>query len=83
MLLQDTFMNIANLLFCMGTILLVCKVYKNKNSLKDFDFEGSLLTFLGSLSMFIVLWIMNVNIALILSIPTIIFWGLVSWYSRK
>ncbi len=83
MLIQDIFMNVANALFLLGTLLLAAKVLKNKSSLKDFDFIGSFLTFLGSISMAIALWIMSVYFAFILSIPTVIFWGISGYYSRR
>lgn len=78
---SDILMNIANMLFLTGTIRLALKVIKNKSTLKDFDFSGSLLTFGGSVVMAIALFQMGVLMAFLMALPTIMFWGLAAYYS--
>ena len=79
----ETFMNIAKSLFLVGTLLLSRKVLKNKNMLKDFDLNGSILTCLGTLSMIVALALLNAWVSVVIAIPTILFWGVVSMYSFK
>ena len=73
----------ANLLYLFGTIFLIRRVIKNRSILKDFDPFGSLINFIGMLVNILALMSLGYYITTIISIPTMIFWMLVSIYSFK
>lgn len=75
--------SIANLLFLVGTIFLIKRVIKNRESLKDFDPLGSLINFIGMTINIMALIGLGYHITVIISMPTMIFWMLVSIYSSK
>jgi hypothetical protein len=43
---EDIF-TVANIIFTIGTVRLFLQVIKNRNTLKDFDFTGSVLTMIA------------------------------------
>jgi len=75
--------SIANLLYLVGTIFLIKRVIKNRDSLKDFDQYGSLINFIGMVINIMALIGLGYYITVMISIPTMLFWMLVSIYSFK
>lgn len=73
--------SIANLLFLIGTIFLIRRVIKNRNSLKDFDSIGSLMNSVGMLVNILALIELGYYTTIVISTPTMIFWAMVSAYS--
>lgn len=73
--------NLSNSIFLMGTLLLIRRVVINKDKLKDFDAHGSLLNFIGMIISSIALIELKLYTSLLISIPTILFWMIVSIYS--
>ena len=74
---------VANIILFFGTCLLIRGVIKNRNSLKDFDPLGSILTFIPC-SMFAVVYvIMNNWVSLCFCLVTVIFWLMASIFSIR
>jgi hypothetical protein len=75
--------SLANLFYFAGTILLARKAIKNRDTLKDFDLYGSAINFVGMVvSMFALVEITSYTAAII-SLPTVLFWAIVTVYSYK
>ena len=75
--------SLANLFYLVGTILLARKVIKNRDALKDFDFYGSSINSAGMVVMAFALIELNSYVALIISLPTMLFWAIAAIYSFK
>ena len=82
MLSEITF-DLANLLFFIGTVLLIKQAVKNRKSLKDFDVIGSLLTLSALLCTEIAYVNLNYWLSFALGIETVSYWLVVSYYSTK
>jgi len=78
-----TLFSLANFLYLIGTILLTRRLINNRDALKDFDFYGSLINMSGMLVAAAALITMESYMAMIISIPTLIFWTMASMYSFK
>lgn len=75
--------SLANFCYLIGTLLLVRRVIKNRNALKDFDTYGSTINFIGMLINSIALVALGMYITVAISTPTIMFWGMCAIYSFK
>lgn len=79
----ETLFNLANLSYLAGTLLLTRRVLKNRDTLKDYDFHGSVLNSIGmTMSAFILIELALYG-TLILLMPTLLFWIIVSVYSFR
>jgi hypothetical protein len=74
---EDIF-TVANIMFTIGTVRLFLQVIKNRSTLKDFDFTGSVLTMIAILVMIVGFFNMKMYISLLFIIPTMAFWAFVS-----
>jgi hypothetical protein len=79
----ELFFNLANICYLIGTILLIRRVIKNRNALKDFDSYGSILNFIGMTINCIALAGLGMYVTIIISSPTMIFWAIAAIYSFK
>jgi len=79
----ELYMMLANIVFLFGTTFLFLKVIKNRNSIKDFDKTGSGLTFFGMIFSTAALVDLNMWTAILISLPTIIFWLFAFIFSVK
>lgn len=75
--------NLANLCYLTGTLLLVRRVIKNRNALKDFDPYGSTINFIGMTINCFALAGLGMFITIIISLPTVVFWAIAAIYSFK
>ena len=75
--------NIANISYLVGTLLLIRRVIKNRNTIKDFDPYGSLINFVGMLINAFALIGLGYYVTTIISVPTMLFWAMASIYSFK
>lgn len=75
--------SLANLCYLIGTLLLIRRVIKNRNSLKDFDPKGSTINFIGMTINVLALAGLGMYTTVIISSPTMAFWALVAIYSFK
>ncbi len=73
--------SLANALYLVGTIFLIGRVVKNRNSLKDFNPYGSLINFIGMVVNSIALISLSFYVTVIISIPTMLFWLIAAVYS--
>ena len=78
----DILFSLGNLLFLIASYPMIKTAIVNRNSLKGFSFIGSLFTFLGMGIMITAFVIMNSWLAALLAIPTIAYWGIVTWYNK-
>ena len=74
---------LANIIFTVGTLLLFAKVVKNRNILNDFSLSGSVLTTVGMVFSIIGYSMLEMYTPVIFAIPTMSFWGYVSFYTIK
>lgn len=79
----ELFFNLANLCYLTGTLLLIRRVIKNRNSLKDFDPYGSTTNFIGMTVNCIALAMLGMYTTIIISSPTMAFWAIAAIYSFK
>jgi ribosomal protein S27AE len=85
----STFFNISNVLFLLGTSLLIRAVLKNRNILKGYDWLGALLTVSAMLLIqyayigFIQSGLTSYWVSFGFSLPTVAYWVLVTAYSIK
>lgn len=79
----ETYMMLGQATFLVGTSFLIKQVLKNRNGLKDFDTIGSGLTFLGMIFTGLFLYEMKMYTSILISIPTVLFWGLAFIFSMK
>jgi len=79
----EIYMILANTMFLFGTSFLFVKIVKNRDSLKDFDITGSFLTFFGMCFATIALVILNMWTAILISIPTLLFWLFAFLFSTR
>jgi hypothetical protein len=79
----ELFFNLANLCYLIGTILLIRRVIKNRNTLKDFDSYGSAINFIGMTVNCIALYELGMYETIIISSPTVIFWAIAAIFSFK
>ena len=75
--------NLANLCYLIGTILLIRRVLKNRNNLKDFDPYGSSTNFIGMAINALALAGLGMYTTIIISSPTMAFWAIAALYSFK
>ena len=75
--------NLANLCYLIGTLLLIRRVIKNRNTLKDFDPYGSSTNFIGMAINAFALAGLGMYTTIIISLPTMVFWAMVALYSFK
>jgi hypothetical protein len=81
--------NISNVLFLVGTSLLIRAVLKNRNILKGYDWLGALLTLAAmacvqqAYIMFIQEGLTSYYVSFLFSLPTVAYWVLVTAYSIK
>lgn len=72
---------LGNALLLIASFPLISTVWKNKNILKDYNPAGSILT-LAALMVFWMAYALMYNwMSILINIPTVILWGLASWYS--
>lgn len=83
MLNVEILFNLANFAYLIGTILLTKRIIRNRNALKDFDSYGSMINTIGITINIIALIGLNYYITVIVLLPTLIFWGIVSIYSFR
>jgi heme A synthase len=74
---EDIF-TIANIIFTIGTARLFLQVIRNRDTLKDFDFTGSVLTMVAILVMIVGFFNIRMYVSLLFIIPTMAFWAFVS-----
>lgn len=74
---------LANLFYLVGTIFLIRRVIKNRNALNDFDFYGSVINVIGMLITAYAFTKIGSYFAIIISVPTILFWVMAAVYSFK
>ena len=74
---ENIFM-LANVLFTIGTLLLLKKVVINRKILNDLDLNGSILTTIALFFMLIGYLILEMHLPFLLAIPTTLFWTYVS-----
>lgn len=83
------FFNVSNVLFLIGTTLLIRAVLKNRNILNGYDWLGSLLTLTAMIcsEFAYILFIMEGQsaywISFLFSLLTVAYWALASFYSIK
>mgnify|MGYP003428569385 CR=1 FL=1 len=82
-MISDYYMPLAQGTFFIGTLFLIKKILKNRNSIKDFDTIGSLITFVGAIFMGLALYTSEMYGSVLLSIPGTLFWGFVFVFSIK
>ncbi len=75
--------SLANALFLLGTLFLLKGVIKNRAALKDYDFLGSIINFVGMSTSLVALAALAYYTTILISLPTTIFWGIASIYSFK
>lgn len=75
--------NLANFCYLIGTLLLVRRVIKNRDALKDFDPYGSFINLIGMLINGIALIGLGMYVTIIISSPTMAFWAIAAIYSFK
>lgn len=73
----------ANILFTIGTVRLFIQVFKNRDSLKDFDFFGSVITSNALAAMMIGYYYLEMFNSILFAIPTLSFWVFISIYTGK
>lgn len=74
---------VANILFTIGTALLIIKVIQNRVSLRDFDSMGSLITTVALAIMIVGYYDLKLFTSIVFCVPTLIFWAVVSIFSAK
>jgi len=74
---EDLFI-MANIIFTIGTTLLFLKVIRNRNTLKDFSLQGSVLTMVAILFMVAGFLTLRMYVSALFLIPTMLFWVFVS-----
>lgn len=85
----STLFNISNVLFLVGTSLLIRAVIKNRNILKGYDWLGALLTLSAMLFVqyayieFIQMGLTSYYISFGFSLPTVSYWVLVTAYTIR
>ena len=77
----ENMFTLANIIFTVGTLLLFAKVVKNRNILNDFSLSGSVLTTVGMVFTIIGYSMLEMYTPVIFAIPTMSFWGYVSFYT--
>ncbi len=79
----DIFFYISNTLFLIASYPMIKTAIVNRNSLKGFSFVGALCTFLGMITTLCMLIYLKSYLNVILALPTVTYWGIVTWYNRK
>ncbi len=74
----ELLLDVANICYLSGTIFLVSRVIKNRNSLKDFNIFGSLLNFIGMVVATFALVGLGYYMTAIIAAPTMLFWMVVT-----
>ena len=81
--------NISNILFLVGTSLLIRAVLKNRKILMGYDWLGALLTLSAMVSIqlayltFVQMGLTNYLVSFLFSLPTVAYWVLVTAYTIK
>ena len=81
MILSEISFDLANILFFVGTALLIKRAIDNRKTLRDFDAMGSLLTLLALIFSEIGYIGLNYWLSFVLGIETVLYWLVVSYYS--
>lgn len=79
----DILFGISNGLFLAASYPMIKKVMINRESLNGFSFWGSFLTFGGMITTIFAFAYLKTWTSIILALPTVAYWGTVSYYSRK
>jgi len=79
----DLLLSLANFLYLLGTIFMIKRLLKNRNSLNDFDFHGSTINFIGMVVTAYAFIEIKSYIAVVISIPTMLFWAMAAVFSFK
>lgn len=79
----ENLFTLANIVFTIGTLLLVRKVITNRNRLSDFDITGAILTTTALVLMLAGYSLLGMGASLLFTLPTFLFWLFVSVYSIK
>jgi len=79
----DILFFITNSLFLVASYPMIRAALKNKNSLRGFSFTGAFCTFLGMIVSIYILIYTESYFNILLALPTLAYWGIVTWYSRK
>jgi hypothetical protein len=79
----DLLLSLANFFYLLGTIFMIKRLFKNRKSLNDFDFYGSMINFIGMVVTAYAFIEIKSYIAAIISIPTMLFWAMAALYSFK
>lgn len=74
---ENVFM-LANVLFTIGTLLLLKKIIINRKILNDLDLNGSILTSIALFFMLIGYVMLEMYLPFLFAIPTTLFWTYVS-----
>ena len=83
MLISEIAFDLANILFFIGTALLIKQAIKNRKCLRDFDAVGALLTLSALICTEIAYVNLNYLLSFALGIETVSYWLVVSYYSTK
>lgn len=78
----ELFLALGNLCFTIASIPNIIAATRNKDRLIGFSFKGAITTFIGMNSVMLALFLLNSPLNMLLSIPTYIYWGLISWFNR-
>lgn len=79
----QTLFNVSNILFLIGTSLLIRVVLKNRKVLNGYDWLGAVLTLMAMLTVEGAYVLLNFWVSLLFSLPTVAYWILVSVYSIR
>ena len=79
----QTLFNISNIFFLIGTSLLIRSVLKNRKILNGYDWLGAILTLTAMLTVEGAYVLLNFWVSLLFSLPTVVYWVLVTAYSIK
>lgn len=77
-LTPETLITLANILFLIGIVPMLFEFYNNRDALNGFSLLGSGITTIGMILMTTAFIIMDMKLAYISSIPTTIYWSLIS-----
>jgi len=77
----DLIFDAANVVFLIGSLLLIWSIYKDRNVLKGFQPMGSILTFVAMCMVQFNYFQMENAVSFLFSLPTVALWALASGYS--
>ena len=79
----DILFFITNSLFLIASYPMMRAALKNKDSLIGFSFTGAICTFMGMWMSISILIYTKSYFNILLALPTLAYWGIVTYYSRK